>query len=216
MSHNRALVFKTPHLDGKLHRDRKYKLVDVCLATTAAPIYRSMARIKNPESSGSSVFVDGGLWANNPVLVGLIEALDMTEKGDRIEIYCLGTCPRPGGELIRHHEIHRGFFGWKFGAGVVSLSLDAQKYVFDDMAQKLIPHIERDCKIVRFPQGTVPARFMAYLALDETHAEAMEALVAQAQADVDKTESICSSGANEEGQILHALFDEIPCKADAG
>ena len=216
ISHNRALVFKTPHLDGRLHRDRRYKLVDVCLATTAAPIYRSMARIKNPESSGSSVFVDGGLWANNPVLVGLIEALDMTEKGDRIEIYCLGTCPRPGGELIRRHGIHRGFFGWKFGAGVVSLSLDAQKNVFDDMAKKLIPHLARDCKIIRFPQGTVPAEFMAYLALDETHADAMGALVAQAQADVDKTESNCSDGANEEGQILHALFNEIPCKVNAG
>ena len=209
MSHYRALVFKTPHLPDKLHRDRRYKLVDVCLATTAAPIYRSMARIKNPDTP-NRVFVDGGLWANNPVLVGLIEALEMTKKGDRIEIYCLGTCPRPGGELIRSHELDRGLVGWQFGGSVVSLSLDAQEFVFNHMARMLSRHVERDCKIVRFPHGTVPAEFMGYLGLDETDNEAMDALIARAEADVDETESICSDMTTEEGRILHTLFNDIP------
>ena len=210
MSHHRALVFKTPHLPGTLYRDRKYKLVEVCLGTTAAPIYRSMARLNNPDPPGNLVFVDGGLWANNPVLVGLIEALKMTEKRDRIEIYCLGTCPRPGGELIRCNELDRGLFGWQFGGGVVSLSLDAQEIVFHDMARMLSGHVERDCKIIRFPRSTVPADFMGYLALDETDSEAMDALIARAQADVNETDSICSDGANEDGRILHTLFNDIP------
>ena len=210
MSHHRAFIFKTPHLPGILHRDRKYKLVDVCLATTAAPIYRSMARIGNLDTPGDLVFVDGGLWANNPVLVGLIEALKMTKKGDRIEIYSLGTCPRPGGELVGCHELDRGLFGWQLGGRVVSLSLDAQESVFYDMARMLGQHVERDCKIVRFPRSTVPGDFMQYLALDETKREAMDALIARAKADVDKTESICSDGANEEGQILHNLLNDIP------
>lgn len=106
MSHHRAWVFKTPHLANSKQRDDKYRLVDVCLATTAAPIYRSMARIENPDTLGHRVFVDGGLWANNPVLVGLIDALEMTEKGDHIEIFCLGTCPRPGGTLIEIGRAH--------------------------------------------------------------------------------------------------------------
>ena len=68
MSRHRSWVFKTSHLGG--HRDDGFRLVDVCLATTAAPLYRSMARLTTPMMPGNHhVFVDGGLWANNPVLV---------------------------------------------------------------------------------------------------------------------------------------------------
>ena len=215
ISHHRALVFKTPHLANTRYRDHRYKLVDVCLATTAAPIYRSMARIKNPDTTGHRVFVDGGLWANNPVLVGLIDALEMTEKGDRIEIFCLGTCPRPGGEFIGCDGLDRGLAGWQFGGGVVSLSLDAQEFAFNQMARLLSRHVERECQIVRFPHGTVPADFMNYLGLDETDSVAMEALVARAQADVDETLSHCGDASNSEGQLLHTLLNELPRRVDA-
>ena len=215
MSHHRAWVFKTPHLSNSHHRDDNYRLVDVCLATTAAPIYRSMARIKNPDTSGHRVFVDGGLWANNPVLVGLIDALEMTEKGDRIEIFCLGTCPRPGGELVGCDDLDRGLVGWQFGGGVVSLSLDAQEFVFNEMARMLSGHVERECQIVRFPHGTVPADFMNYLGLDETDSVAMDALVAQAHADVNETLSCCGNTADSRGQLLHALLNELPPTVEA-
>ena len=69
MGQHRAWVFKTPHLkDTTNHRDDDYTLVDVCLATTAAPIYRSMAIVDHPDNNagGYNVFVDGGLWANSP------------------------------------------------------------------------------------------------------------------------------------------------------
>ena len=101
MSRYHSWVFKTPHLANTRHRDDGYRLVDVCLATTAAPVYRSMTRIENPDTLGHHVFVDGGLWANNPVLVGLIEAVELTKPRDRIEIFCLGTCPRPEGGVGR-------------------------------------------------------------------------------------------------------------------
>ena len=49
MSQHRAWVFKTPHLkETTNHRDDNYTLVDVCLATAAAPIYRSMAALEHP------------------------------------------------------------------------------------------------------------------------------------------------------------------------
>src|SRR5271166_797917 len=111
MSQHRAWVFKTPHLmDRTNHRDDHYTLLDVCLATSAAPLYRSMALLDHPENGagGSNIFLDGGLWANNPVLVGLIDALDMTVPGQEIQIFCLGTCPLPAGEQIARLAVHRG------------------------------------------------------------------------------------------------------------
>ena len=208
MSRHHAWVFKTPHLTNTRHRDDDHRLSDVCLATTAAPIYRSLARIKNPDTSGDHVFVDGGLWANNPVLVGLIDALGMTDPGDRIEVFCLGTCPRPEGELPQ--DLDRGIGGWRFGAGIVPLALDAQEFVFDHMARMISRHVDRECRIVRFPHGTVSAEVMKYLDLDETDKTAMNALTSQAQTDVNETLSRCGNPDDSEGQLLNTLLNKMP------
>ena len=180
MSQHRAWIFKTPHLKHATnHRDDNYTLVDVCLATTAAPIYRSMAAIDHPDNSPGAfnVFVDGGLWANNPVLTGLIDALDLTEPEQEIQIFCLGTCPVPAGEQITKSAINRGLIEWKFGGEAASLAIDAQQFAYDNMAKKLTRHLKRDCTIIRFPSGNVPASLIPYLQLDETRAEAMTALI---------------------------------------
>lgn len=210
MSRHRAWVFKTPHLSNTRHRDDGYRLVDVCLASTAAPIYRSMARISNPDTPGHHVFVDGGLWANNPVLIGLLDALQMTEPGGRIEIFCLGTSPRAEGELISDRQLSRGLVGWKFGGGAMTLSLEAQEFAFSNMARMLTPHLDRHCRIVRFPYGGVSADIMKYWDLDETSPQGMDALVAQAQTDVYKTLSRCGDPADADGQLLDTLLSQLP------
>ena len=79
----------------------------------------------------------------------------------------------------------------------------------------LARHVDRDCRIVRFPHGRVPAEIMKYLALDETGAAAMDALVGQAQTDVYETLSRCSDAADANGQLLHTLLNELPPMAEA-
>jgi len=135
------------------------------------------------------VFADGGLWANNPVLLGLIEALDVAEAGREIQIFSLGTCPVPQGEQIPRGDRHRGLPEWKFGGNAASLSVDAQEFVFDHMARKLTKHVNRKCSIVRFPHDKVPATLVPYLSLDDTREEAMNALITQARTDADMTNS---------------------------
>ena len=210
MSRHRAWAFKTPHLSTSLHRDDGYSLVDVCLASTAAPVYRSMARIENPDTPGHHVFADGGLWANNPVLMGLLDALQMTSPGDRIEIFCLGTCPRPQGELVGEGDLDRGLVGWRFGGEAMTLSLEAQEFAFDNIARILALHVDRNCAILRFPHGDVSADIMEHLDLDDTSDEAMDALIAQAQTDVYATLSRCSDPADAKGQLLNTLLTELP------
>ena len=215
MASHRAWVFKTPHLPNSRHRDDNYRLADVCLAATAAPIYRSMTRLADPDSGdGHNVFIDGGLWANNPVLVGLIDALELTQAEDRIEIFCLGTCPRPPGEMIGHKGLDRGLYGWKFGGEAAAVSISAQEYAFDNMARMLARQMHRDCKIVRFPHGNVAASLMKYLDLDETSPEAMDALVSQADTDVSETLSRSGDPKDADGQLIDRLFREIPILAN--
>lgn len=215
MASHKAWVFKTPHLSNSRHRDDNYRLADVCLAATAAPIYRSMARLADPDSGdGHNVFIDGGLWANNPVLVGLIDALELTEPEDPIEIFCLGTCPRPSGEVVGDQGLDRGLYGWKFGGEAAAVSISAQEYAFDNMARMLARQVERDCKIVRFPHGRVAANLLKYLDLDDTSPAAMDALVSQADTDVSETLSRSGDPTDTDGQLIDRLFREIPILAN--
>jgi len=217
MSQHRGWVFKTPHLKDTNHRDDDYSLVDVCLATTAAPVYRSLAAIDHPENDagGFNVFVDGGVWANNPVLVGLIDALDLTESGQEIHIFSLGTCPLPAGEQIPKAAVNRGLPNWKFGGEAAGLAVDAQQFAFDHMAKKLARHVDRKCTVIRFPSEKVPAALIPYLALDETRPEAIRALINQARTDADMTNSKCAyADTDPEGALICALFDSAPAHSN--
>jgi uncharacterized protein len=210
MGQHRSWVFKTPHLSSSNGRDNHYRLVDVCLATSAAPVYRSMAAIERPDGPGLNIFVDGGLWANNPVLVGLVDALGMTEAEQRIEIYCLGTCPLPAGEQVPRNAIARGLVDWRFGGAAAGLAIDAQEFAYDHVARMLAKHVDRDCEIVRFPRERVPAALAQYLEMDDTRAEAVDALVNQARSDADMTNSYCADPYSREGRLIKQLFSDAP------
>jgi len=217
MSQHRGWVFKTPHLAGTNRRDDNTTLTDVCLATSAAPIYRSLAVVEHSDgtSDGYNVFADGGLWSNNPVLVGLVDALDAAAPGQPIEIYCLGTCPMPSGEQIPRAAVHRSLTEWKFGGEAASLSIDAQQFALDHMAKKLARHVDRPCSVIRFPSDKVPAALIPYLGLDDTRPEAVQALINQARTDADMTNSKCAyAEIDPEAKLICALFQSIPERTD--
>ena len=107
-------VFKTGHNPNKT-RDDNYKLVDVCLASAAAPIFFPIHKQKNPDDENENqYFVDGGLWANNPVLSGLVEALTITSNDGRpIQIVSVGTCEKPTGDPYTNERVDKGILDWK-------------------------------------------------------------------------------------------------------
>jgi len=77
LSQHRSWVFKTPHIGGSSGRDNGYKLVDVCLATSAAPIYRSLAALDHPDGSGGfNVFADGGLPSSVSLTLSLSKSVE--------------------------------------------------------------------------------------------------------------------------------------------
>ncbi|MGL3111217.1 patatin-like phospholipase family protein [Bradyrhizobium sp. BR 1432] len=219
MSQHRAWVFKKTPKSGI--RDDRYPLVDVCMATSAAPIYRSLAAIDDPNtpSGPQQVFADGGLWANNPIMVGLVDALTIAAPDRAIEIFSLGTCPRPEGDHLDAESAHRSMLDWTLGADVAPLSISAQEFAFDHMARLLanaISNCGRSIRRVRFPNKPVPASMMPYLGLDDTRPEAMDRLIAQAHTDADLTKSCCDDANSEDGRMIRRLMTELPAMPATG
>ncbi len=109
----RPWVFKFDHIEGNLSRDNNAKYVDVALATSAAPTYFPMAEI---DYYDRKQFIDGGVWGNNPTLVGFLEALTYFvgpgKEFQTLKILSLSSLTLSGGKSIGLKR-KRAFINWK-------------------------------------------------------------------------------------------------------
>lgn len=79
-------VFKTAH-DARVLEDYKRTAVDVARATSAAPLFLPLFT-----SSWGQQFLDGGLWANCPSTVAILEAIGvLCIPLERIDVLSIGT-----------------------------------------------------------------------------------------------------------------------------
>lgn len=103
---NEVNVLKTPH-HPDFRLDWQEELVTVALATSAAPTFFATYR------NGTRHFADGGVWANNPVMVALVDAIScFNVDRHKIEILSLGC----GDQDLRmtDGQIKRGgMFHWR-------------------------------------------------------------------------------------------------------
>ena len=187
MSRHAPTVFKTPHLNRLHGRDDERTLVDVCLATTAAPVVRRMAWI--PDGQGvHSAYVDGGLWANNPVLV---EAWDLIEQEPGpvrpVHLFVLGNAAAPGGENVAEEGLVRSLPGWKFGLRILETSARAQSGSYDYLAGRLA-ELRRDGTLVcRLPDTALSSDMLELtFGMDDARPKILDELVRRAQADIDE------------------------------
>jgi len=80
-------VFKTAH-HTRLTRDWKIPAWQIALATSAAPTYFPACR-----EIEAARLIDGGVWANNPTMIGIVEAMSLLNVPlDAIHVFSLGTC----------------------------------------------------------------------------------------------------------------------------
>jgi patatin-like phospholipase/acyl hydrolase len=83
--HGEPFLYKTPH-HPDYQKDRHKRFAHVALHTTAAPSY-----YPGVEDDGY-IMIDGGIWANNPVMNALVDALACFDIArEDVRILSLGT-----------------------------------------------------------------------------------------------------------------------------
>jgi patatin-like phospholipase/acyl hydrolase len=135
----RGVVFKTPHRPHFI-RDRYFSACDVIMATTAAPSYFAPASI-----NVGSAYCDGGIWANNPAIVGYVEAIKISQECNRpdidprfthqdISLLSIGTGTRR--HFSKPNDSDTGLRWW--GPRLLGISGEAQSEGTHSQAQYLL------------------------------------------------------------------------------
>ena len=85
-----AYLYKTAH-HPRLERDYKESAITVAMATSAAPTF-----FPSHQTTTGTALIDGGMWANNPTAIGVIEAVAMLGwEPKSLQILSLGCTTAP-------------------------------------------------------------------------------------------------------------------------
>lgn len=138
-------LFKTAHT-AAYRMDCNRPAIDVALATAAAPTYFQAFT----DADGRS-FVDGGIWANCPAMVGITEAIGVLGWPlDCIDVLSIGTTDEPF-EISRERR-KGGIIRWN--RGLITLLMSAQVRGTLGFASALTKK-----RILRIDEFTRPGRF---------------------------------------------------------
>jgi patatin-like phospholipase/acyl hydrolase len=132
ISNGEVFVFKSNYFK-EFVRDKNIKIVDAVLASCSAPVYFS------PHKINSYLLADGGLWANNPSLVALTEAMSRLKK-DKEDIKLLSIGTGIGKKYYKPSTKKRWgiFTGWKTKK-LIDIIFNLQSKAPENMVKLLLP-----------------------------------------------------------------------------
>lgn len=124
-------LFKTSH-HPKFSRDYRDTVVNIALATSAAPTY-----LPGHRPGDGRHFIDGGVWGNCPAPLGVMEAIAVLGAArESVEVLSIGTTEAPFsvGKLRSRLGLITG------GKGAVQLVMEAQAKAAIAQANLLTDH----------------------------------------------------------------------------
>jgi patatin-like phospholipase/acyl hydrolase len=132
LGENSVYLFKTPHND-RLKRDWKTPLWQVAMATAAAPTFFPAFDLP-----GAHVrLVDGGVWANNPSMVGVAEAVSLFKQPlESVRVLSFGTTA--DNKARRRRLDNGGLLQWARGPNVVNVLMTGQSVGVFTQVQHLL------------------------------------------------------------------------------
>ncbi len=179
------IMFKTNN-NNQLTRDDNTSLVDIAIATSAAPTFFPIHSFGN-----FAGLIDGGLWQNNPTLCGVIEAVSYfvgkDKEYDKINILSLGnlnSCIKSG---ISTKNSNSSIIKWK--ADLVTLPMKISSTATDQILKFL--HREHALSIqnyLRIEPQNLPTNLLD-LKLDSADEESYKKILAQSSSDFNQNKN---------------------------
>jgi len=169
----KPVTFKTAH-NCNFIRDWELRIVDVALATSAAPTFFKRHTINKSE------YVDGGLFANSPSLIGLHEAENYFEQNtENVRILSIGTMSSK--KTINPNANKKGgLVDWGEGnfinaaENIIELTLSSQQL----FTQQIVKHRIKE-NLVEIDENLTESSAM-YVALDNVTDSAKQILISNA------------------------------------
>lgn len=126
----RPVCFKTPHHES-LTTDLHRAAWEIGMATASAPTY-----FEPFVSSWGTRYVDGGVWANRPAMVGIVEAVAfLGVPVERIHVLCVGTT---GAGYRLGNLVASGKLPWAIGGQPFDMILHANEWAATFQARLLL------------------------------------------------------------------------------
>ncbi len=150
-STGKTKVFKTAHHKG-LTQDYKIPAFKVALATSAAPTFFTPYEIdfhckKLDEKINFLNLVDGGIFANNPSLIGLSEAIALGYTFEQIKILSIGT----GSEVItcpnQKKWYYSGVISWLNpfkNVPIIEMMMQSQSAITENIMKVIVEGVHHD------------------------------------------------------------------------
>lgn len=173
-------VFKKDY--GHLNQDDEKTFVEVALATTAAPTYFPVQEIDDVQ------YIDGGVYANNPILIGLTEAVfngywikPRAERGpddyDGVQILSISSCVMPTGDSAGRKG--RSFINWI--PSLFDAYGDGQSKSIGYFISQISSHLDFEIQMERVTNEPLSASQSKKVSLDKASEDALKILRAKGQ-----------------------------------
>lgn len=170
-------IWKFPHKEGNYTRDAKIKMSDVALSTSAAPTYFPVHEI-HPHGR----FIDGGVWANNPTLCGVQEAIeffinqplhDGEVRYNNLQVLSISSVNKPSAENLAGN-LDKSFLGW--GDKLFTPFFEGQAFFTDRFMTNAVPKIYPNAFYHRIPSPNLSPEQSKYIDLDKASNESIALL----------------------------------------
>lgn len=172
LSNGKPRIFKTDH-NEKLDSHDGYRLVEVALASAAAPTYFPIFTVQNPTNGTTEAFCDGGIFANDPSTLGYAEAVhDLSCKPEDVSLLSISTPRAFLGSWGAPSKLALGAIGW--ATRLPSLFIDGAAESSHQTLERIAGTASR---YVRFALANESADGVAVNGLDDASPMATDALV---------------------------------------